>query len=104
MPSTISADERSASVSSMRRTNDAAVAPREQPVEERRAGAADVQVAGGRRREADARIIGDGDREVDVRGTRAGGRPSGVGQSLAQAAGDDPKLAVRQGFEPWVQL
>ena len=33
----------------------AAVTPREQPVEERRAGAADVEVAGGRRREADAR-------------------------------------------------
>ena len=32
----------------------AAVAAREQPVEERRARAADVQVAGGRRREADA--------------------------------------------------
>ena len=54
MPSTMSADDRSTSVSSMRRTNDAAMAAREQPVEERRAGAADVEVAGRRRREADA--------------------------------------------------
>ena len=38
----------------MRSTNDAAVPAREEPVEERRAGAADVQVAGRRRSEADA--------------------------------------------------
>ena len=54
MPSTISADDRSTSVSSMRSTNDAAVPAGEQPVEERGARAADVEVAGRRRREADA--------------------------------------------------
>ena len=66
MTATLSRVLRSWSVSSMRRTNDALRLSRPEPVEERRAHAADVQVAGRRRGEADAR------RGHDATSSRAG--------------------------------
>ena len=78
--STMSPDDRSTSVSSMRSTKTPPVLPGVEPVEQRRAGAADVQVAGGRRGEAE---------------TEDGWDCGCVTQNC---------MAVRQGFEPWIQV
>src|SRR5262249_4259072 len=63
-----------------------AEAASEEPVEERSARAADVQISGGRRGEADA-----GNHLVE-------GLPT-IARSLTCE-----RRSVRQGFEPWVQL
>ena len=57
-PASDSRVERSTSVSSMRRMNVPPRAAREQPVEQRRAGVADVQLAGRARRESDSHTSG----------------------------------------------
>ena len=54
MPPTISSDERSTIGVLDAQDEDAAVPPREEPVEQRRARAADVEIAGGRGCEADS--------------------------------------------------
>ena len=83
-PSSMSADDRSASVSSMRRMNAPPCRRGEEPVEERRAGPSDVEVPGRRRRKTDADgCHGDGFYHpigTDSNGRRAGevcspGRP-----------------------------
>ena len=78
----MSADERSTSVSSMRRTNTPPVPPRVEPVEQGRPRAADVQVAGGRRGEAEA-----GDGHLGIRGSGFGVRSRSVDAGIRTAAG-----------------
>ena len=102
MPASDSRVERSASVSSMRRMKRAVVAAREQPVEQRGARVADVQLAGRAGCESDSHLLGTFEaRGFTVQGSRLQAAAIGGAPAAPPRARRSPRRGRRRRRPRW---